>query len=149
VASVYAILRIPAGECGIALCVDGLDTLPAIQADESQLFNAFYNLVNNAIPEVPPGGSVTVKGRTEREGQSIVVSVIDTGKGMPPEVRESLFTYQAISRKVGGTGLGTKIVKDIVDAHRGGITVESKPGVGTSFHLTLPVEAVSPGDQTP
>jgi signal transduction histidine kinase len=149
VASVYAILDIPAGECGIALCVDGLDTLPAIQADENQLFNAFYNLVNNAIPEVPPGGSVTVKGRTEREGQSIVVSVIDTGKGMPPEVLESLFTYQAISRKVGGTGLGTKIVKDIVDSHRGGITVESKPGVGTSFHLTLPVEAVRPGDQTP
>ena len=149
VASVYAILRIPAGECGIALCVDGLDTLPAIQADESQLFNAFYNLVNNAIPEVPPGGSVTVKGRTEHEGQSLVVSVIDTGTGMPPEVQKSLFTYQAISRKVGGTGLGTKIVKDVVDAHRGGITVESEPGVGTSFHVTLPVEAVRPGDQTP
>lgn len=149
VASVNAILRIPAGECGVALCVEGLDTLPAIQADESQLFNAFYNLVNNAIPEVPPGGSVTVKGRMEREGQSIVVSVIDTGEGMSSEVRESLFTYQAISRKVGGTGLGTKIVKDVVDAHRGGITVESEPGVGTSFHLTLPVEAVRPGDQTP
>jgi signal transduction histidine kinase len=149
VSSVYAILRIPAEECGIALCVDGLDTLPVIQADESLLFNAFYNLVNHAIPEVPPGGSVTIKGRTERGGQSIVVSVIDTGKGMPPEVRESLFTYQAISRKVGGTGLGTKIVKDVVDAHRGGITVESEPGVGTSFHLISPVKGVRPGDQTP
>ena len=149
VESVYAILHIPARERGIALCVDGLDTLPAIQADESQLFNAFYNLVNNAIPEVPPGGSVTVKGRTEHEGQSIVVSVIDTGKGMPPEVQKSLFTYQAISRKIGGTGLGTKIVKDVVDAHRGGITVESEPGVGTSFHLTFPVKAVKPDEQTP
>ena len=67
------------------------------------------------------------------------VSVVDTGKGMPPAVRESLFTYHAISRKVGGTGLGTKIVKDVIDAHHGQITVESEPGVGTSFHITLPV----------
>jgi len=141
VASVYEILHIPAGERDIALRVDGLDTLPAIQADEGQLFNAFYNLVNNAIPEVPPGGSVTVKGRIELDAQSIVVSVIDTGKGMSSEVRESLFTYHAISRKSGGTGLGTKIVKDIADAHRGEITVESEPGVGTSFHLILPVQA--------
>jgi signal transduction histidine kinase len=59
---------------------------------------------------------------------------------MSVEVRESLFTYQAISRKVGGTGLGTKIVKDVVDAHGGRITVESKQGIGSSFHITLPVE---------
>ena len=58
---------------------------------------------------------------------------------MPAEVLKSLFTYSATSRKVGGTGLGTKIVKDVVDAHGGSITVESKPGVGTSFHITLPV----------
>jgi signal transduction histidine kinase len=143
VSSVYAILRIPAQECGITLCVDGLDTLPVIQADESQLFNAFYNLVNNAMAEVPPDGSITIKGRTERGGQSIMVSVSDNGKGMPPEIRESLFTYHAISRKVGGTGLGTKIVKDVIDAHRGEITVESEPGVGTSFHITLPVGGLS------
>jgi signal transduction histidine kinase len=139
VSSVYAILRIPAQECGITLYVDGLDNLPVIQADESQLFNAFYNLVNNALAEVPQDGSITIKGRTKRGGRSIMVSVSDTGKGMPPEVRESLFTYHAISRKVGGTGLGTKIVKDVVDAHRGEITVDSEPGVGTSFHITLPM----------
>lgn len=140
VSSVYAILRIPSDECGVVLCVEGLDELPVIQADESQLFNAFYNLVNNAIPEVPPGGSVTVKGRTERGGQRIVVSVVDTGRGMPREVLESLFTYQAISRKVGGTGLGTKIVKDVVQAHQGHISVESEPGVGSAFHITLPLD---------
>jgi signal transduction histidine kinase len=67
---------------------------------------------------------------------------------MPPKSGEPVH-LPAISRKVGGTGLGTKIVKDVVDAHRGGITVESEPGVGTSFHLTLPVEAVRPDNQTP
>jgi signal transduction histidine kinase len=137
---VYGTLRILADEAKVALCVDGLDTLPLIQADESRLFTAIYNLVNNAIPEVSPGGSVTVRGRTDPVGRSLFLSVIDTGKGMPPEVPASLFTYRAISRKVGGTALGPKIVKDVVDAHGGSITVESEQGVGTSFHITLPLE---------
>lgn len=140
VSSVYTTLRILADERGVTLRVEGVETLPVIRADESRLFNAIYNLVNNAIPEVPSGGSVTVLGYTDHARKNIVLSVVDTGKGMSPEVRDSLFTYQAISRKVGGTGLGTKIVKDVVDAHGGSITVESEPGVGTSFHITLPVE---------
>ncbi len=139
VSSVYDILRSVAHERDVSLLVDGLDTLPPILADERRLFNAMYNLVNNAVPEVPPGGSVTVRGRTEQEGTAISLSVVDTGKGMPPEVRDSLFTYQALSRKAGGTGLGTKIVKDVVDAHGGRITVETEQGLGTSFHITLPV----------
>jgi len=140
VSNVYATLRILADERQVALRTEGLETLPLIRADESRLFNAIYNLVNNAIPEVPSGGSVTVQGYTDHARRKIVLSVVDTGKGMSPEVRDSLFTYQAISRKVGGTGLGTKIVKDVVDAHGGSITVESEEGVGTSFHITLPVE---------
>jgi len=144
VSSVYAALRVLADERHVALIAESLDTLPAIRADENRLFNAFYNLVNNAIPEVPPGGSVTVRGRTTESGKQIVLSVIDTGNGMSPEVRDSLFTYQAISRKVGGTGLGTKIVKDVVDAHLGTIRVESTAGKGTAFHITLSVEGPSP-----
>ena len=140
VSGVYKTLRILADERQVVLRVDGLETLPIIQADESRLFNAIYNLVNNAISEVPPGGSVTVRGRPDPAGKNVCLSVIDTGKGMPPEVRASLFTYRAISRKVGGTGLGTKIVKDVIDAHGGTIIVESQQGVGTSFHITLPVE---------
>jgi len=140
VSSVYAILQIPAAERNIALLVEDLETLPVIQADEARLFKAFYNLVNNAIPEISSGGSVTVQGRTDEVEKNIVLSVIDTGKGMPLDVRESLFTYKAISRKVGGTGLGTKIVKDVVEAHGGRITVESELGMGTSLQITLPVE---------
>jgi signal transduction histidine kinase len=140
VSNVYAILRILADECRVALRTEGLETLPLIRADESRLFNAIYNLVNNAISEVPSGGSVTLRGRTDPSGKTVVLSVIDTGKGMSPEVRDSLFTYQAVSRKIGGTGLGTKIVKDVVDAHGGTITVESKEGVGTTFHITLFVD---------
>jgi signal transduction histidine kinase len=70
----------------------------------------------------------------------MVISVVDTGNGMSPEVRDSLFTYRAISSKAGGTGLGTKIVKDVVDAHGGTISVESEEGKGTTFHITLLVD---------
>ena len=70
----------------------------------------------------------------------VVLAVADTGRGMPPEIRDTLFTARAISRKPGGIGLGTKIVKDAVDAHKGKITVESQEGVGTTFSLTLPLD---------
>jgi signal transduction histidine kinase len=59
---------------------------------------------------------------------------------MPQEVRDSLFTARAISRKPGGTGLGTKIIKDVVDAHRRQIGVESTEGIGTTFTVLLPVQ---------
>lgn len=140
VASVFQTLRLSAEQQSVALRTEGLEALPAIHADEGRLFNALYNLVNNAIPEVAAGGSVTVRGRVELDGKAVVVSVADTGRGMPSDVRESLFTYRAVSRKAGGTGLGTKIVKDVVDAHGGRIEVESEVGKGTTFHLTLPIE---------
>jgi len=144
VSNVYQTLRILADEQHVVLRAEGLDSLPVIRADESRLFNAIYNLVNNAIPEVPSGGSVTIRGRLDESGKHVVLSVIDTGKGMSPEVRDSLFSYQAISRKVGGTGLGTKIVKDVVDAHGGTITVESTEGKGTAFHITLSIDGPTP-----
>ncbi len=139
VANVRKTLHLVTDAKGITIQVDGLDALPAISADEGRLYNAFYNLVNNAIPEVPPGGSITIRGHSDPSAGALVLSVEDTGRGMSPHVRDSLFTGRAISRKPGGTGLGTKIVKDVIEAHRGRITVESTEGVGTTFHISLPI----------
>lgn len=141
VASVFDTLKLAAQEKGITLDHEGILELPVIQADESRLFNAFYNLVNNAISEVPRGGSITIKGQVEGMGKTVHVSVIDTGRGMPAEIRDTLFTDRAISRKQGGTGLGTKIVKDVIEAHSGVIAVESEVNRGTVFHIHLPMEA--------
>ena len=140
VRSVLETLGFLAKERGIVLHAEGLDVLPSIMADERMLYNAFYNLINNAIPEVPAGGSIIVRGRVEPDEKTVLLSVSDTGNGMPPEIRDRLFTARAISSKKSGTGLGTKIIKDVVDAHRGQIAVESEVGQGTTFHIHLPID---------
>jgi PAS domain S-box-containing protein len=139
VEGVFGILRFYATEMEVSLHTQGLDALPPIQADENRLFNALYNLVNNAIPETPVGGSVTIGGSVGADGNTVVLTVADTGGGMPQEIRDKLFTKEAISGKAGGTGLGTKIVKDAVDAHAGTITVQSEQGKGTTFTIRLPI----------
>lgn len=144
IASVIQALQFDATQKNVLLQRQGLEELPEIQADERRLFNAFYNLVNNALAEVPSGGSITVKAHAEPNKVSIMVSVVDTGSGMPEEVRQSLFTQRVVSRKPGGTGLGTKIVKDVVDSHGGEISVESKVGVGTTFNIRLPIQPPHP-----
>lgn len=95
--------------------------------------------VKNAIPETRPGGCVTVSGHHGTRMDTVELAVADTGRGMPPEVRDRLFTAQAYSTRQGGTGLGTKIVKDVVDLHHGQITVESEVGHGPTFRLMLPL----------
>ena len=143
VASVFDTLKLFAQEKGISLHHEGIQDLPPIQADEGRLFNAFYNLVNNAVTEVPSGGTITIRGKIHNEDQTLHIEVVDTGRGMPAEIRDSLFTASAMSKKKGGTGLGTKIVKDVIDAHHGNITVESEPGQGTTFNINLPINPVS------
>ncbi|MDR4494221.1 MAG: PAS domain S-box protein [Nitrospirales bacterium] len=136
---VFETLRTYSAEKGITLLKDGLGDLPVIDADERRLFNALYNLINNAIPEVPRGGSITVSGSSGTHSDMVELVVADTGRGMPPEVRDRLFTPQAISTKKEGTGLGTKIVKDVVDLHHGRIRVESEIGKGSTFYILLPL----------
>ena len=139
VREVFQTLLILAKEKQITLQTEGLESLPEIQADERRLYNAFYNLINNAIPETPAGGSISVRGHHQNGASHVMLSVMDTGRGMPAHIRERLFSAKAVTTKKGGTGLGTKIVKDVVDAHCGTIRVDSTPGVGTIFHIELPL----------
>lgn len=144
---VFQTLQVLAREKQITLQTDGLESLPEFHADERRLYNAFYNLINNAIPETPKGGSITVRGHLDQDTGGIALAVADTGRGMPPDIRDRLFSAKAVSTKKGGTGLGTKIVKDVVDAHKGKIWVESQPGAGTTFHLRFPLDPTTPQPQ--
>ena len=141
---VFQTLQVLAWEKQITLRTEGLESLPEFRADERRLYNAFYNLINNAIPETPQGGSITVRGYFDQDTGGIALAVADTGRGMSPEIRDRLFSAKAVSTKKGGTGLGTKIVKDVVDAHKGKIWVESAPGAGTTFHLRFPLDPRRP-----
>ncbi len=137
--SVMKSLRPMAEQKRLDLHAEGLNLLPTLVGDESRLFSLLYNLVHNAIPEVPAEGSVVIRGSVDEPAECIVLTVQDTGNGMPPEVRDHLFTGHSVSRKAGGTGLGTKIIKDAVELHGGRISVQSQPGQGTIFTIRLPL----------
>ena len=122
---------------GVSLRAEGDSKLEAV-FDSSRLYNALYNLVNNALPETPPGGSVILSVAPDPDPAFYTLSAADTGAGMPPEVRAKLFTDAAYSTKPGGTGLGTRIVRRIVEQHRGRPSVQSEPGQGTTITLRLP-----------
>jgi signal transduction histidine kinase len=139
VEEVIRALQLMARERGVEIKTEGLQNIPTVVADHRRLFNAFYNLINNAIPELPPGGHVTIRGDVSSDRQTVLLTVADTGRGMPSDIRDSLFSSRAISRKPGGTGLGTKIVKDVVDLHGGTIRVESEVNRGTTFYISIPV----------
>jgi len=134
-----------AQRAGIALRAEGDRELEAV-LDSHRMYNALYNLVNNALPETPHGGSVTLTVAADPDPAFYRISVADTGKGMPEEVQRKLFTDAAYSTKPGGTGLGTRIVRRIVEQHGGTPSVASAPGQGTTFTLRLPkTPQASPG----
>ncbi|MBV9864050.1 MAG: GAF domain-containing sensor histidine kinase [Abitibacteriaceae bacterium] len=133
-------LRLVAESSGIRLHLELDPQLPRAEFDRKQLYNALYNLVNNAIPETPEGGSVILRTKAPKsENDMVVVEVQDTGKGIPEHVRSRLFTDQAISTKPGGTGLGTRIVAGVVQRHHGTITVSSEADKGSTFTIRLPL----------
>ena len=136
-ARVVQSLEAAAQRTGITLCVAGDSKLEAT-FDSHRLYNALYNLANNALPETPDGGSIIVSVTADPDPGFYCLTVADTGKGMPEEVQEKLFTDAVYSTKPGGTGLGTRIVRRIVEQHGGAPSVVSAPGQGTTFTLRLP-----------
>jgi hypothetical protein len=98
--------------------------------------------VRNAVEAMEPMGEGLVTVRAFRRGLDFVLSVADTGKGIPEAVRERLFQSFVTSGKQGGTGLGLAIVKKIVDEHGGYITVDSSEK-GTTFTIVFPQDSAA------
>ncbi len=115
------------------------EDLPAVMADENRLQQILHNLVGNAL-KFTHQGAVTVRAVVEAE--RVVVSVIDTGIGIPADRIDTIFVSfnqgdGSISRTYGGTGLGLTITRQLVELHGGSITVTSQPGEGSVFAFTL------------
>jgi len=141
-------LRPAAGLKDLAVTVDIPRHLP-VYADPARLRQVLDNLVSNAIKYTPAGGSITIAGRrgAATERPTVVLTVTDTGIGIPAEQYEHLFgrffrASNAVSEGIKGTGLGLAITRAIVEAHTGSIRAEpAGPAGGTTFTLTLPSTA--------
>jgi hypothetical protein len=112
------------------------ETIPLVTVDAQQIRQVLLNLIQNAVVALEGEGTVIVK--TCVAGDFFEVSVSDTGRGIPEEAQERIFTPFFTTRSA-GTGLGLPIAKKIVEDHNGTITFESKPGEGSTFIVRLPI----------
>ena len=112
--------------------------VPKCQCYPSQLGQVYMNLLVNASQAIEGKGTITI--RTRHKGGWVTVEIIDTGKGMPEEIKKQIFEPGFTTKETGeGTGLGLAIVKQIIADHGGKIEVESEPGKGTTFRILIPV----------
>jgi signal transduction histidine kinase len=112
--------------------------LPLVLISSDQLKQVVLNLVRNANDAMPHGGELVI--RTAQQGQSVVLSVADTGSGIPAEHREHIFDpFFTTKRRGRGVGLGLSVSYGIITAASGRIEVESKVGKGSTFLVSLPV----------
>ncbi len=122
----------------------GLDSdLPRVAGDAVLIGQLMTILLSNAIKYSPDGSAITVSGR--RQPGQVVVGVKDLGVGMPPDFDDKLFARYQWSAdnpttKVMGTGLGLPMARQIVEMHGGRIWFESKPGMGSEFHFSVPFQ---------
>ncbi len=153
-----------AKEHGLTLNSKETDNLPDIYADSQRLEQVLTNLVSNAIKFTPEGKNITIKTELinaseikchpyfeedikKLNGEYIMVSVADEGIGIAEKDLLHAFDKFAqlensLSRKVGGSGLGLPIAKQLLEAHQGTIWCDSTPDVGSTFHFVVPVAKV-------
>ena len=114
--------------------------LPKILVDRVQLQQVFMNLMLNAIEAMKDtGGELTVRSRLNSDRQ-LIISLSDTGVGLPVESTERIFDAFHTT-KPQGTGMGLAITRSIVESHGGRVWATPNQGAGATFHFTLPVEA--------
>lgn len=116
--------------------------IPPVEGDFNQLQQCVINLIFNVIDAMPEGGTLTLVGRYEHASARVIISVKDTGSGISeadlPHIFEPFFT----TKKEGyGVGLGLSTVYGIIERHKGTVSVESRPGRGSTFKLELPAKA--------
>ncbi|MEW6060865.1 MAG: cyclic nucleotide-binding domain-containing protein [Bacteroidota bacterium] len=108
-----------------------------VKLDQDKMTRVFYNIASNARDAMPNGGTLTVV--TEPVDGTVKIEFIDTGTGMPEEVKRRIFEPFVTYGKKHGTGLGMSIVKKVIDDHKGKIEIDSELGKGTTIRMMLPI----------
>ena len=131
-------------ESGAQIKKEILADLPPILADAAAMERALQNLISNAIKYGGESRKVTLKAELESEKNEVRITVEDQGMGITPDDLPHVFEpfyrgQEATAAQINGSGLGLSLVRRIVDAHRGRVTVKSAPGHGSSFTIHMPI----------
>jgi two-component system sensor histidine kinase BaeS len=124
---------------GVALTTETSPDLPILDVDPVRIREVLSNLVANALRHTPGGGTVTIGGSAS--GDSVTLTVRDTGAGIDPALLPHVFDRFVKGAGSRGSGLGLSIARGLVEAHRGSISVDSPAGGGTTFRVELPLAA--------
>jgi PAS domain S-box-containing protein len=117
------------------------ENLPPIMADANQLSQVFFNLITNARDAMPDGGTLTLGTRSDKDKKRVLISVKDTGTGIPEEILPNIFDPFFTTKKEGaGTGLGLSICYGIIEGHSGRMWAENNKTGGATFFIELPVK---------
>ena len=119
--------------------------LPLVNLDRELFKRALLNLILNAQHAMPDGGQLTIQAE---KADGVILSLIDTGVGMPPEIQAKIFRPFFTTRSE-GSGLGLPTARRIIEAHGGRIEVESEPGRGTKFTIYLPAATTDSAPHQP
>jgi two-component system NtrC family sensor kinase len=122
--------------------------IPDVLVDPDQIQQVFVNIILNAAEAMTKGGRLTIRSWVPPDGQSVLVSIADTGPGIPESVRERIFD-PFFTTKEHGTGLGLSISYGIVEQHGGTVSVDSALGKGSTFTIQLPASAVEAVGENP
>jgi PAS domain S-box-containing protein len=125
-----------------------LGPVPVVMGRPAELNEVITNLVLNAIDAMPKGGTLRIRTRLG-DHRHAVITVADTGMGMSDEVRKKVFDPFFTTKGEEGTGLGLSVSHSIVERHGGDLKVDSRPGEGTTFTITLPIGMNPGGEATP
>jgi len=141
---VVAAFHPQASAAGVTLRSEVSAELPLAEIDPLRIREVLANLTANALRHTPPGGSIRVTGGLDPSGRAVDLSVIDTGKGIPPDELPHIFDRFYKSDDSPGSGLGLSIARNLVAAHGGEIHAESTLGEGTTVRFTLPPTVEAP-----
>lgn len=137
IAEVVDLISLSAQQSGIRIKLSLQENIPAFKFDARQFKEVLINLAQNAARAMKNGGAIEIK--THKADDNVIITVSDTGEGIPQKNLEKIFS-PFFSTREGGLGLGLSIVQRIVESHGGKINCLSKVGEGTVFEITLPLE---------
>ena len=123
----------------VTVTLETPESLPALRADPLQIHQVLRNLITNGIEAMPEGGKLEIRAAEDASAGSITVGVKDSGTGIALEIVAKLF-QPLFTTKARGIGLGLVVVKNLTEANGGTVDVQSEPGKGATFSITLPIE---------